>query len=484
MRLSQELALKQEMHITQQLILQMQLLQVSALDLEQLVRKELEENPALEQSDDQPDPAGADVSPVLPDPTAAADSGGPAGGAQPGADGNGIIDVRPGEEYALSELLPDDTYAPPMRFVGSDDSDVSAVELAAGPSETLNDALMPKLRAMLGAEDARVAEFIVESLDEDGFLTMTIEELAENQGVDVERVKAILYAVQRLEPGGIGCRDRRESFLVQLEMAGHDPMSLERKLLSDHWDLLMKKQTGKVARLCGVAEADIRAAIGTILRLEPRPARRFTGSAPAYVAPDFSVEWQDNRIVAVPNDETFPRLRLSQKYIDILRDTKAYNRDQVEFARKKFQRALMFLKGIESRRRTLQRLVELVIEQQREFFLNGRQFLKPDTLRRAADLLNVHPSTVSRAIAGKYVETNHGIFPLSYFFKAGAGDKSRTSIKQRIRAIIDAEDKSKPLSDDEICTMLKSENTEISRRTVAKYRAELAVPGCNDRKCF
>jgi RNA polymerase sigma-54 factor len=132
----------------------------------------------------------------------------------------------------------------------------------------------------------------------------------------------------------------------------------------------------------------------------------------------------------------------------------------------------------------LKRLVELIIEEQHDFFLRGKQHLKPATLREAADVIGVHASTVSRAIAGKYLETDQGIFPFSYFFKAGAGDKSRTSIKQKIQTIVDAEDKQNPLSDDEICSKLKLEQISISRRTVAKYRAELGVPGCNDRKNF
>ena len=485
MNLRQDLSLRQEQRITQQLILQMKLLQVSALDLEQLVREELEENPALEQSDDQPTAPEAETPQVLPEPTTAPAGDGSAESATPLADTSGAItETKPGEEYSYSDLLPDDAYVASARFAGSDDSDVSAVELAAGPSQSVRDALLPSLRATLSEEDARIAEYIIESLDEDGFLTMSIDELAASQCVDTEHIRSILYVIQRLDPGGIACPDRRESFLVQLELAGHEPASLEWRLLADHWDLLMKKQTAKVAKLCGVTEDDIRDAIHVILRLEPRPARQFAGAVPAYVAPDFSVEWRGDKLVAVPNDETFPRLRLSQRYVEVIRNPKSFSRDQVEFARQKHQRALLFLKGIESRRRTLQKLVELVVDEQHDFFVQGRQFLKPDTLRRAADRLGVHPSTVSRAIAGKYVETTHGIFPLSYFFKAGSGDKSRTSIKQKIRVIVEAEDKTSPLSDDEICEKLKPQGIDISRRTVAKYRAELSIPGCNERKGF
>ncbi|HTW93091.1 MAG TPA: RNA polymerase factor sigma-54 [bacterium] len=496
MRLGLEMEIKQglEMRLTPQLILQMKLLQVSALDLERLVREEIEKNPALEESDDSPGTIEADVIASISEPAPEAAAPVPAENVPAPETHETRIETNPGEEYTINELMPDDGWSP-VAYAGSrtDDDQTSAAELAAGPEQRLAECLMPHLRSVLSEEDAPVAEFIIESLDEDGFLTMSDEEMAQQQEVDVDRLRSILYAIQRLEPGGIACHDRRESFLVQLELAEADPNSpavttgansLERALLTNHWDLLVRKQTAKIANLCGVSEDDVRKAVQRLLTLEPRPARCFAPGTPDYVSPDFSVEWQGNELVASANDERFPRLRLSQRYVDILRSPKDYAPEQVRFARDKLQRALMFLKGIESRRRTLKRLVELIIEQQHDFFLHGKQHLKPATLKQAADIIGVHASTVSRAIAGKYLETEQGIFPFDYFFKAGAGDKSRTSIKQKIQAIVDAEDKKSPLSDDEICSRLKFESIDISRRTVAKYRAELGVAGCNDRKSF
>jgi len=474
-----------EMRLTPQLILQMKLLQVSALDLEQVVREEMEKNPALEESDAGLGPSDAEVVASVADPASQVAS--PLSAENPTAPQTGetSIETRPGEEYTISELMPDDGWSPAVyKDASTDDDQTSAAELATGPEQSLIDCLMPHLRSVLSEDDARVAEFIIESLDDDGFLMMTEEEIASQQHVGVDTVQSILYVIQRLEPGGIACRDRRESFLVQLELAGADPNSLERKLLTDYWELLVKKQTARIAKLSGVTEDDVRRAVQPLLNLETRPARCFAPGTPDYVSPDFSVEWQGDKLVANANDERFPRLRLSQRYVEILKSPKDYSSEQVQFAREKLQRALMFLKGIESRRRTLKRLVELIIEQQHDFLLHGRQHLKPATLKQAADIIGVHASTVSRAIAGKYLETDQGIFPFGYFFKAGAGDKSRTSIKRKIQVIIDAEDKKRPLSDDEICAKLKSEQISISRRTVAKYRAELGVPGCSDRKGF
>jgi len=474
-----------EMRLTPQLILQMKLLQVSALDLEQLVREEIEQNPALEESDGSPDTPETEAVAAVSEPAPEAAAPVPAESTPAPETHETQIETRPGEEYTINELMPEDNWSATVTVgAGSDDDEGSAIDLAAGPELRLAECLMPRLRSSLSDDDARVAEFVIESLDDDGFLTMTDEEIAQQQGVDVERVRSILFAIQRLEPGGIACHDRRESFLVQLELAGVPPAALERKLLSDHWDLLIKKQTARIARLCGVTEDDVRKAVQRLLNLETRPARCFAPGTPDYVSPDFSVEWSGDQLVASPNDERFPRLRLSQRYIEILKSPKSYSPEQVQFARQKLQRALMFLKGIESRRRTLKRLVELIIDQQHDFFLRGRQHLKPVTLKQAADIIGVHASTISRAIAGKYLETDQGIFPFGYFFKAGAGDKSRTSIKQKIQTMVDAEDKQNPLSDDEICSRLKQEEISISRRTVAKYRAELGVPGCSDRKGF
>jgi RNA polymerase sigma-54 factor len=480
-----DLTQRQEMRLTPQLILQMKLLQVSALDLEQLVREEMEKNPALEESDDSPGTIEADVIASISEPAPEAAPPVPEESAPAPETNESQIETRPGDEYTINELMPDDGWSPTAYAgAGSDEDQTSAVELAAGPAQSLVECLMPHLRSVLSEEDARVAEFIIESLDDDGFLTVSDEEIAQQQGVDTDRVRSILYVIQRLEPGGIACHDRRESFLVQLELADAATDCLERKLLTDHWELLMKKQTARIAKLCGVSEDEVRRAVSRLLALETRPARCFAPGTPDYVSPDFSVEWQGDTLVASANDERFPRLRLSQRYVEILKNPKAYPPEQVQFAREKLQRALMFLRGIESRRRTLKRLVELIVDEQRDFFLHGRQHLKPATLKEAADVIRVHPSTVSRAIAGKYLETDRGIFPFSYFFKAGAGDTSRTSIKQKIQVIVDAEDKQNPLSDDEICTKLKLEGINISRRTVAKYRAELEVPGCSDRRGF
>lgn len=477
--------LQQKLQLTPQLVLQMKLLQVTALDLEQLVRQEIEDNPALEETDDMPETREGDLGCVLPEsvPETAAQT--PVEDKPAPETQETSIEVRPGEEYTINELMPDDGWATAVNpATEPDDGQPSLAELTVGPAQKLTESLLPYLRSVLSGEDARVAEFIVESLDDDGFLTMSNEEIAQQQGVSEDRVIAILHRIQRIEPGGIACHDRRESFLVQLELRGVAPDALEWMLLTSHWDLLMKKQTKRIARLCRVSEDEVRRAVRRLLALETRPARAFAPGTPEYVSPDFSVAWQEDQLVVRSNDERVPRLRLAQGYVEILRAPESCTREQVQFARAKLQRAVMFLRAIESRRRTLKRLVELVVEQQYDFFLHGEQHLRPATLKQAAGRLQVHPSTVSRAVAGKYLETEHGIFPLSHFFKAGTGNTARTSIKDKLAALVSAEDKQNPLTDDEICSRLEQEGIEVSRRTVAKYRVELGIPSFADRKGF
>jgi len=474
MRLELNVSARLEQVLTSQLILNLKLLQLPALELEGLVRQELEENPALEVVEDSLDASSGKESPESDNYEGAA----PAGSV---SEEPALPDASKLDEYTIGDLMPDDGFMPEELGIGRSEEVTDAIELAAGPGPGLHETLLPRLRSVLSEDDARVAESVVDAIDDDGFFTQDEAEFSQNQGIEQSRLREILYLIQRIEPGGLGTRDQQQALAVQLELAGYRPESLEMQIVTTHWKLLLLKHADKIAKLCGVTQQDVRDAVSHILTLDPRPGRKFTGQATEYVSPDFSVNWRDGKAVAEPNDESFPRLRLSRRYVEILQNPKAFPKDQLAFAREKFRRALMFLRGIESRRRTVAGLAKLIVEQQREFFEKGPEFLKPATLKEAADRMGVHPSTASRAIAGKYLETCYGIFPFKHFFAAGTGDKSRASIKERVKAIIEAEDPKKPLSDDEICAMLEKEGTKIARRTVAKYRGELGILGKGQR---
>ncbi len=473
--LGQKLALEQR--LTPQLILNLRLLQMPMMELEELVRKEMEENPALENGDE---PSASDDGGQPESGDENRDGSAPSGEPSPVGDESRLADGRASDDINVDYFFPD-VGVVPSSYEPRGRDEIDAVELAPAPGPGLSKALMPRIKSLLGTEDALVAETVFDSLNEDGFLVTDLDEFAASQGISSARLRRILHVIQRFEPGGLGCRDQREAFLIQLELLGYPPDSLECRIVAEHWMLLLQAQVDRLARKCGVDETEIRHAIDAILTLEPKPARRYSNVSTEYVTPDFAVIWMDGRLVAEANESNQPRLRLARRYVEMLRNPKAFPREQVRFAREKFNRALMFLRGIESRRRTLRRLMELILEDQGEFFRSGPQFLRPATLRAAAGRLGVHPSTASRATHGKYVETQYGIFPMKHFFKAGAGDRSRAGIKRKIELIIENEDKSSPLSDDEIGEVLSREGIKIARRTVAKYRNELGLPGRNRR---
>ncbi|MEO0073233.1 MAG: RNA polymerase factor sigma-54, partial [candidate division WOR-3 bacterium] len=490
--------------LSPQIIQNLRILQLSTLELEQVVREELERNPLLEEADTASDgnergEEQSDQSNEIETDSAAAvdleavrrDLGGTTIAEPPESarqdtessqsDSEDFGEMSASDEYTISELMPEDFFSSPAGVQTDDDG---STEFAPGQPPGLCDTILPLLRSRLSEEDGVLAESILEVVDEDGFIRVSPEELAARLDVDVGRVKTIIHQLQRIPPGGIGCADTRECLLVQLELAGYGPDSLECRLLREHWELLKRRQTHRIARLCKVNDDDVREALDRISRLEVRPGRRFGGTEPLYVVPDFSVEWDGDQLVAVPTDDRIPRLRLSARYVDMLRYPTGVPKDHLEFVRKKYEAARMFLRAIESRRRTVKNIVDLIVREQREFFVKGPEHLRPVTLRQVAGVLGVHASTVSRAIANKYLETPFGIFPMKHFFKAGAGNRSRVSIKEKIVSLIESEDKANPYSDDDLTAKLKEEGITISRRTVAKYRAELRLPACSERKGF
>lgn len=471
------LELRQELKLHPQLILTLKLLPLTTVELEGLVRQELEENPVLEEraeaSDSEP-AAADDFAPDSPEAESLA-----------GQEFLGDSEQAPDELGGSTEfldLVPDDGFlAATFQPSAGGENETDAIDLAAAEGPGVVESLMPELRAVLSEEDARIAELVLESLDDDGFLAVPEEELALNHGLEIGRLRAVLYHIQRVEPGGIACLDQRSALLVQLELHGHGPETFEYRMIEQCWQALLQLQLGRVARLLKTDVESVKAAAVLLVGLEPRPGRRYSCRPTEYVAPDFSVFWRDNRICADYNDDRIPRLRLARRFVDILRNPRAFPPEQVDFARQKYQRAVMLLKAIESRRLTLERLIRVVVREQEDFFRHGPEHLKPATLKDAAAELGVHPSTVSRASANKYVETDYGIFPLKHFFKAGAGDKSRASIKELIRNVIEKESPDDPLSDDQIGARLQEQGVKISRRTVAKYRGELGIPGRNQR---
>lgn len=452
-----ELRLEQKQIITPQLLLNLKLLVLPNLELETLVRTELEQNPALEL-------------------IAEGGEQGKETELQNEPDSEQLPETNK-DEFDITDFISDDTYALPS----APDSTFDITETTSIPQSSLEDTLLPMVKAHINENDVSIAEFIIGNLDEDGFSTIPIEEISNTCNSTPEHARKIINIIQQIEPGGIASSDVKEALLCQLEILGFDNKSLEVQLIREHYGLFLKRQYTKIEKAMGISESDLSSAFLNLKNLDPRPARRFYSNRTEYINPDFNIEWRGDNLVSTINDETFPMLRISPRYREILLQPKQFTPEEVNFARNKLHSAVNLIKAIESRKNLLRRIIDYIITNQKQFFIDGKEFIKPIPMKNAAETLGVHISTLSRACQSKYVETSVGIYPLRFFFTTRIGDHSRHSIKQKIQNLILEEDKNKPYTDDEIVTILAQQNIHLSRRTVAKYREEQNIPGSNDR---
>jgi RNA polymerase sigma-54 factor len=489
----QELRLEQRMLLTPQLLMNLKLLQMPVMELEMMVLQELETNPALEEMTDEAEPESATSETEAESTEAQSPEETPA----PAAD---LLDTAENEktadekteikelesaldkgDIALADFLQDDGYLPPEPLsVAPDDREM--LEVVADDTVCVADIILPMVKSRVDPADYPIAEAIMDNLNEDGFLLISRDELAQHLDMPQERVDRVLYVVQHLEAGGIGARTIREALILQLEVMGYAPESVEYRMLAECYEMLTKRQYAHIARELDTTEERVREAVEEISRLEPKPCRKYGSTNPGYVRPDFTVEWRGDELTFYATDDSTPRIRISSKYRDMLLNPKTYAKEQVDFARKKAQGALMMIKGIESRKRTLNRVMRYLLERQHDFFVNGREYLRPIRIKDTGGALGIHPSTISRAVQNKYVETPYAILPMRFFFTSGTAGKARHSVKDRIRRVVEEEDKDTPYSDEEIGEILEKEGVKLSRRTVAKYRGEMDIPGCNERR--
>jgi RNA polymerase sigma-54 factor len=452
-----ELYLEQRQIITPHLLLNLKLLVLPNLELETLVRSELEQNPTIELITDNNEPTEKD--PLVSDENE---------------------EIRPEtnpEEFDLKELLSDDTYALPNEA----ELVTNAEEITINPKSSLAESLLPFIIPYISINDLPIAEYIIGNLDDDGFLSLTVDQISQALPVSSEQVHKVLLVIQNIEPGGIACANLQHALLLQLRILGYSKDSLEYKIVHDHYDLLLKRQTDTITKLLNISESKVSYAVLNLKNLDSRPARRYLHNATAYIHPDFMIYWQDDKLVALINDESIPVLRIAPRYREIIQYPKNFSDEEVNFARSKVYRALNLIRAIDSRKQLLRRIINYIVDNQQEFLIKGKEFIKPIPIKTVTQLLGVHVSTISRACQGKYVETPVGIYPLKFFFTTGLGEFSRDSLKEKIHNIIDSEDKTKPFTDDEIVELLAQQKIKISRRTIAKYREELNILGSNDR---
>ncbi len=472
------MAIQQKLHtkLVQKLILTpslqqaIKLLPMSTLELADLLNQEVVENPLLEeiQSEELQPADGA-----TPDKT----EPGPAEAAKP--------DTWDDSDYAyfFGDYL-DDGYRP---RTPQEVRELPPIENTLSTSTSLADHLRWQLSLRAGDDSTReIGDAIIGNLDDDGYLVASVDEIATMGGWQVEQVEAALRTVQSFDPIGVAARDLQECLWLQLRHLGQDGTPAE-KIVAEHLRLLQNHQVPEIAKRLGLTIDDVKAHVELIRHLDPRPGSRYNRNASPYVIPDVYVAKVDDQYVAVLNEEGLPQLRISPVYRRLL-DKHAENSEETRaYVKDKFRSALWLIKSVEQRQKTIHKVATSIIAFQKDFLDHGIEHLRPLVLRDVASDIGMHESTVSRVVTNKYMHTPQGVFELKYFFHSGISSSygesvSSVTIKQRIKKIIDAEDRRKPLSDSKIVAMLQREGLVLARRTIAKYREELKIPTSNQRK--
>lgn len=467
MKHSLHLSQTQKLIMTPRLQQALKLLQVPTLELQAMLKQEILQNPLLEEVDEvtEQEDIEREASPDEQNNEEAED---------PAAE-----DPIDWTEYLQDGTL-DRTYTPP--------SETSAEFLEKVPvtRTTLAESLLEQLHFLnLPAESLRVAEFLVGSLDDRGWIVTPMEEIVDSLGIPAEEIEKVLKVVQALEPAGVGARDLRECLLIQLDARGERDGHAWR-MIHDCFDHLVNRRFPEIARVLKVSVQEVQAAADAIATLHPRPGTLVSAEDPKYVTPDLLVERVDEEYVVMLNDRNVPRLRISSAYESVMAspkkraDASTEEKETRDYIQGKLASAKWLIQTIEQRRRTMIKVMNCIVREQREFFDRGIAFLRPLTLAAVARQIDMHESTVSRVCSGKYVQTPRGVFELKFFFSSGLAtddgeDVSARTAKDIIKGLIDEEDKTEPLSDQRIAELLHEKGLQIARRTVAKYREQLQI---------
>ncbi|MEE2828612.1 MAG: RNA polymerase factor sigma-54 [Myxococcota bacterium] len=472
MRIEQKLNLKlhQQLVMTPQLQQAIKLLQLNHIELSELVSQEIVENPVLEEEQEgRTDPLSElkqSEASATPD--------------DPNAEGN-----REQTEIDWERYL--DNYSSGPRTGGEvrrDNDELPGYEQTLTRGATLGEHLLWQIQMVEVSGDVlRGAVAIVGNLNGDGYLMTPLSEVQDAEGLSEEMVLEGLALVQTLDPLGVGARDLGECLLIPARVAYPDDRVLL-SILSEYMAQVAKRDFRAIARGLRVSQQRVIDAMRTITLLEPKPGRPFTDEEPRYITPDISVIKSRDGFVIQLNEDGIPKLRVSEYYRQVLT---VADKKEKEYIREKLRSAQWLIRSIFQRQRTIYKVTESIVKQQREFFEEGLSQLKPMILRDVAEDIEMHESTVSRVTTNKYVHTPHGTFPLKFFFnsgiqRAGGGDVASEMVKQRIKAMVGEEDPRKPLSDSAIVKLLGSEDITIARRTVAKYRDMLGISSSSQRR--
>ncbi len=462
LELRQQLKLTQQLIMTPQLQQAIKLLQLSRLELIHTIKQEMETNPVLEYEEP-------------------------------------FYSLTTLDEYenkaeekkleALAEFweqYSEDSYLKEMGLHQREEKEELPWENIVSKSPSLYNHLMWQLNLSHFTEkEKKIGGYIIGNLDDDGYLKVSLKEIATHTNTSIEEVKKVLKRIQEFDPVGVAARDLKECLLLQIEHFKID-LPWVREIVQEYLSYLGKKDLKGLAKRLKAPLEEIKRAVEVILSLEPKPGRQYNTEVPIYIVPDVYVYKVEDDFVVVLNEDGLPKLHINDYYRRLMVNGNLSERVK-NFLQSKFKSAVWLIKSIHQRQRTLYRVACSIFKFQREFLEKGIEYLRPLVLKDVADDIGLHESTVSRVTANKYVQTPYGIFELKFFFNTGINTNSGNllsaeSIKAKIREIIASEDPQKPYSDQKIAKILKEQGINIARRTVAKYRESLGILPSSQRK--
>lgn len=455
MELQQRPDLKQKVSLSPQVYQGLSILAMPIADLQQLIEVEMLENPVLEVDETETEPSESEES-----------------------ESSEVDEERSWDEWL--EMYEDLDTMEPLAPRDPNAEQANTEEFVGG-IQSFDDYLLDQLALLDLADDVhRAAKAVVGSLDDDGFLAATTDEVARLAGVTPETAELGIKAVQQLDPPGVGARDLTEALCLQLEWLDIDePLLL--KIAREHLDDVAANHFRKIARALHIDENEVRRLVEILKALNPRPAGAFSpGPSPGYIVPDVTLRRFGDEWLIIPNNDALPTLRVSPRYRSMLKSGSSADDETRRYLKDKIRSAESFIKNVDRRKDTVSRITEIILEVQRDFFEDGKGPLRPLRLEDVAVEIGVHLSTISRGVTGKYMATPYGLFELKHFFSGGyrtstGMDVAATTVKQTLRDLVASEDAAKPLSDQKLAELLSEEGVTVARRTVAKYREELGI---------
>ncbi len=479
LELKQAPKLVQQLVITPQLQQAIRLLQLTRLELVDMISQEMNENPLLEEleegkeSIDEEEQATAEKA-AEPVPSSEHT-------AEVKGEGEGT------DEFDWENYLENYNLAPPTRQREQDGDERPSFENFLTKSATLFDHLRWQLQlSHLNEEEQRAGTWIIGNLDEDGYLKVSLEEISAEVGLQPEVAEGVLRKIQQFDPVGVAARDLKECLLIQLnQLSNRDPIA--EKIIQEHLSLLKNRNYPAIAKRLGVSTERVNRAASLISRLEPKPGRAYGGEVAQEIIPDVYVYKVEGEYVVSLNDEGVPRLKVNSYYRHILAEGRHAHPDDRKYIQEKLRSALWLIRSIDQRQRTIYKVAKSIIKFQKDFLDQGIQYLKPLVLRDVAEDIQMHESTISRVTNNKYMHTPQGIYELKYFFNAGIPSiqgeaMASESVKSLLREIIVREDPKKPYSDEKLVQMLKERNIHIARRTISKYREMMKILSSSERR--